>query len=56
MGPALVVYNSSLFTERDKGNIMNLAQSMKKDDPLSVGRFGLGFNCSYHLSGMAASP
>ena len=51
LGPSLIIYNSSIFTERDKDNIMNLGDSMKKDDPLSVGRFGLGFNCSYHLSG-----
>ena len=51
VGPSLLIYNNSIFTESDKKNIMNLGDSLKKNDPLSVGRFGLGFNCSYHLSG-----
>ena len=26
-------------------------QSSKKDDPLKVGRFGIGFNSVYHVTG-----
>ena len=26
-------------------------QSNKKDDPLKVGRFGVGFNSVYHMTG-----
>jgi hypothetical protein len=50
-GPALIVYNNAAFSEADKENILNLGRSMKKDDPFTVGRFGLGFNCVYHICG-----
>ena len=50
-GPALYAQNDALFTEDDWSNLMNLMKSNKKDDPLKVGRFGIGFNSVYHITG-----
>ena len=43
--------NDALFEERDWANLERLMQSNKKDDPLKVGRFGIGFNSVYHITG-----
>ena len=51
-GPALYAHNDAKFTEDDWDNLMNLMRSNKKDDPLKVGRFGIGFNSVYHITGM----
>ena len=50
-GPALYAYNDALFTEEDWDRIRSLMDSIKKDDPLKVGRFGVGFNSVYHITG-----
>ncbi|XP_066271266.1 sacsin-like [Branchiostoma lanceolatum] len=49
-GPALCAYNDACFTGEDWDNIQNTARSMKKGDPMKIGRFGLGFNSVYHLT------
>ncbi|KAI8507950.1 hypothetical protein Bbelb_141900 [Branchiostoma belcheri] len=49
-GPALCAYNDKCFTEQDWNNIQNTARSVKKGDPMKIGRFGLGFNSVYHLT------
>lgn len=49
--PALLIFNDSYFSEGDKENIRKLNNSDKISDPTSVGRFGLGFNTVYHISG-----
>ena len=49
-GPALLVYNSSVFTEADFQSITSIGQSVKRDDNTKVGKYGLGFNSCYHLS------
>ncbi|CAH1252536.1 SACS [Branchiostoma lanceolatum] len=49
-GPALCAYNDACFTEEDWKNIQNTARSVKKGDPMKIGRFGLGFNSVYHLT------
>ncbi|XP_066267511.1 sacsin-like [Branchiostoma lanceolatum] len=49
-GPALCAYNDTCFTEDDWNNIQNTARSVKKGDPMKIGRFGLGFNSVYHLT------
>ncbi|CAI9579965.1 unnamed protein product, partial [Staurois parvus] len=41
-GPALYVYNNAVFTSEDWHGIQEIARSRKKDDPLKVGRFGIG--------------
>ena len=50
-GPALVAANDACFTDRDWEGIQSLQQSIKADDPFKVGRFGIGFNSVYHLTG-----
>ncbi|XP_065450845.1 sacsin isoform X1 [Chrysemys picta bellii] len=49
-GPALYVYNNAVFTLEDWHGIQEIARSKKKDDPLKVGRFGIGFNSVYHIT------
>ncbi|XP_075448362.1 sacsin isoform X2 [Ascaphus truei] len=49
-GPALYVYNNAVFTSEDWHGIQEIARSRKKDDPLKVGRFGIGFNSVYHIT------
>lgn len=50
-GPALYCYNNEIFKEEDWEGIQNLMRSNKKEDPLKVGRFGIGFNSVYHITG-----
>ncbi len=50
-GPALVAANDACFTEEDWKGIQSLQQSIKAEDPFKVGRFGIGFNSVYHLTG-----
>lgn len=51
-GTALYVYNDAVFTAEDWNGIQEIARSRKRDDPLTVGRFGIGFNSVYHISGI----
>ncbi|XP_071116152.1 sacsin-like [Haliotis cracherodii] len=48
--PALCVYNNALFTEKDWEGIKMLHNSIKEEDPLKVGRFGLGFKSVFHIT------
>lgn len=50
-GTALYVYNDAVFTAEDWNGIQEIARSRKRDDPLKVGRFGIGFNSVYHITG-----
>ncbi|XP_046891394.1 sacsin isoform X5 [Hypomesus transpacificus] len=49
-GPALYVYNNAVFTTEDWNGIQEIARSRKREDPLKVGRFGIGFNSVYHIT------
>ncbi|KAG7253716.1 hypothetical protein CRUP_023161, partial [Coryphaenoides rupestris] len=49
-GPALYVYNDAVFTNEDWNGIQEIARSRKREDPLKVGRFGIGFNSVYHIT------
>ncbi|KAJ7995472.1 hypothetical protein DPEC_G00244910 [Dallia pectoralis] len=49
-GAALYVYNDALFTTEDWNGIQEIARSRKREDPLKVGRFGIGFNSVYHIT------
>ncbi|XP_029111080.1 sacsin isoform X2 [Scleropages formosus] len=49
-GTALYVYNNAVFTAEDWNGIQEIARSRKRDDPLKVGRFGIGFNSVYHIT------
>ena len=50
-GPALVVFNDAKFTEEDWDGIQRLQDSIKSEDPFSVGKFGIGVNSVFHITG-----
>ncbi len=54
-GPALISANDAMFTDDDWIGIQKLQQSIKAEDPFKVGRFGIGFNSVYHITGMCTS-
>eukprot|EP01084_Bolivina_argentea_P290732 499485_1 len=49
-GPNLMIYNNSTFDERDFINLSRIGQGSKLQKLEATGRFGLGFNCCYHLT------
>ncbi|XP_070206302.1 sacsin-like [Littorina saxatilis] len=49
-GPALWVYNDSVFTRTDFDNLCKLGGATKKQDCSKVGKFGLGFNAVYNVT------
>ena len=51
-GPALYCYNNAEFTDEDWEGLQRLMRSNKHDNPLKVGRFGIGFNSVYHITGI----
>ena len=50
-GPALLAYNDAQFRDKDWEGIQNLQRSVKAEDPFKVGKFGIGFNSVYHITG-----
>ena len=50
-GPALLAYNDATFEDSDWEGIQNLQRSCKAEDPFKVGKFGIGFNSVYHITG-----
>ena len=51
-GPSLCFYNNGVFSEEDWRGIRMINHSVKKNQPLKVGRFGLGFKSVFHITGM----
>ena len=49
-GPALLVYNNAVFSDKDFINICEIAGASKKIDPTKIGRFGVGFCSVYHIT------
>ena len=49
-GPALLVYNNAVFSDKDFTNICEIAGASKKIDPTKIGRFGVGFCSVYHIT------
>ncbi|XP_019737852.1 sacsin [Hippocampus comes] len=49
-GPALYSYNNAPFTDEDWEGIQAVGRSVKRNDPNTVGRFGIGFNSVYHIT------
>ncbi|XP_062586454.1 sacsin-like isoform X2 [Saccostrea cucullata] len=49
-GPALCVFNDSVFTDKDFEGIQNLGIGSKGNDPTLTGQYGVGFNVVYHLT------
>ena len=52
-GPALYCHNNATFKDEDWKGILNIGKSGKKEDPLKIGRFGIGFTSVYHITGMS---
>ncbi|KAG5650700.1 hypothetical protein H0H81_011320 [Sphagnurus paluster] len=49
-GPALLAYNDSVFTERDFKSLFNLWDSSKTQDAGKIGKFGMGFRSTFHIT------
>ena len=49
-GPALLVWNDSVFTEQDLTGIQSLGLGRKRSDSETIGQYGIGFNAVYHLT------
>ncbi len=50
-GPALLAFNDAEFKPGDWEGIQSFKLSGKKEDPFKVGKFGIGFNSVYHITG-----
>ena len=50
-GPALIVANDAKFTDKDWEGIERLQDSVKADNPFNIGKYGIGFNSVYHITG-----
>ncbi|MBN3295177.1 SACS protein, partial [Amia calva] len=49
-GPALCVYNNTVFSDTDLKGIQQLGEGGKKSASGTTGKYGLGFNSVYHLT------
>ena len=49
-GPALLVWNDSVFTNDDLKGIQRLGLGSKRSDSETIGQYGIGFNAVYHLT------
>ena len=50
-GPALMSYNNAPFKKEDWDSIQSLQRSGKAKNPHKTGKFGVGFNSVYHITG-----
>ena len=55
-GPALCAFNDAKFEERDWQSLLMLRDSLKQEDPLKIGKFGLGFKSVFHITGNSTYP
>ena len=49
-GPALLFYNDAVFSDSDYRALGKIGQGTKLEKLSTTGRFGLGFNSTYHLT------
>ena len=49
-GPALLVWNDSVFTDDDLIGLQRLGLGSKRSDSETIGQYGIGFNAVYHLT------
>ena len=49
-GPALLIWNDSVFSEKDLEGIQELGLGSKRSEAESIGQYGIGFNVVYHLT------
>ena len=50
MGSSLLLYNNSIFEEKDFNSIVKISAQGKSSDATTTGRFGQGFNSSFSIS------
>ncbi len=46
-----MAYNDAVFSPADLNGIRMIQNSVKREDALKVGRFGLGFKSVFHMTG-----
>ena len=51
-GPALYAWNNAVFKKKDWYSLAKIDDSSKKDDVSKVGKFGLGFQSVFHITGI----
>ena len=49
-GPALLVWNNSVFSEEDLKGIQQLGLGSKRSESETIGQYGIGFNVVYHIT------
>ena len=49
-GPAVLVHNNARFTDADFTNLASVGKGAKIESTSKTGKFGLGFNATYHLT------
>ena len=49
-GPALLIWNDSVFSEEDLKGIQSLGLGSKRSDSETIGQYGIEFNAVYHLT------
>lgn len=49
-GPSLLVFNNAMFTDADFKSLARIGQGSKLEKLATTGRFGLGFNSTYHIT------
>eukprot|EP00438_Fugacium_kawagutii_P021886 Skav219751 [mRNA] locus=scaffold569:209972:210691:- [translate_table: standard] len=49
-GPAVMAFNDAVFSDQDFEGICRVGASIKRSDDTKIGRYGLGFNATYHLT------
>ena len=49
-GPSLLVWNDSIFSDKDLRGIQELGLGSKRSESETIGQYGIGFNVVYHLT------
>ena len=49
-GPAMLVWNDSVFSEKDLEGIQELGLGSKRSEADTIGQYGIGFNVAYHVT------
>ena len=49
-GPAMLVWNNSIFSEKDLEGIQKLGLGSKRSEADTIGQYGIGFNVVYHIT------
>ena len=49
-GPAILIWNNSIFSKEDLIGIQRIGLGSKRDDANKIGQYGIGFNVVYHFT------